>query len=261
MRQRSAVLSVKSGVPSTAAAAGNIASRETFRLPLGPRFLSLFGVVVLGAVSVFMLLMVVLTWLGGEWLLGALVLAPLTGFIAYLTFYVASDLRGKWRLRVNLEPDLLVLDLPAGRSLIHHPGAVHISMPYSDIATIESRQEAYRSLGMAMLQRSYVLRRKTEELIFLFEDRAIGTAYETSFFPALARDIAARAGVPLVDLGMVEGGGGVLGVWGTHAPDWAAPSLSAARQRKMWRAARMTGLLSIVVVLVALLVRLLSGPL
>jgi hypothetical protein len=259
--KRSAVLNVKSSAGSTTAAARNVPLRETFRLPLFPRLFSLFGVVVLGGLTALMALLAILVLVNGEWALGALVMAPLTGFMAYLTSYAASDMRAKWRLRVALEPDLLVLDLPAERSLIHHPGAEHVSIRYSDIETIESRLEAYRSLWMAMMQRSYVLRRKTGELIFLFEDRAIGTPFETSFFPSVAAEIVARAGVPLIGLGVVEGGGGALGIWGTHAPDWAAPSLSAARQRKIWRAVKTTGVLSIVVIVIALTVRLLSGPL
>jgi hypothetical protein len=47
---------------------------------------------------------------------------------------------------------------------------------------------------------------------------------EKQLFPDFASDIAARTGAPLQDLGIVEGKGGILGVWGIEAPDWAAPS-------------------------------------
>jgi hypothetical protein len=40
---------------------------------------------------------------------------------------------------------------------------------------------------------------------------------------------------------MAEGDGGILGVWGTHAPDWAAPALSPERQRSLWARAAATG--------------------
>lgn len=251
-------MNVKSNVAASPAVE-NVVSRDAFRLPLGPRLFSLFGVVVVGGTTALMMFMVILAIVFGQWVIGALIVAPLAGFLGYLTLYLANDMRGKWRLRVTFEPDQLFLDLPAGRSLIHHPSAQQVSIAYADIATIESRQEAYRSLGMAMLQRCYMLRRKEGELIFLFEDRAIGTPYETSFFPKVAADIAARAGVALIDLGTAEGDGGVLGLWGAHAPDWAAPSLSAEKARKMWRAARTTGVLSIVAIVIAMLARLLSG--
>jgi hypothetical protein len=72
--------------------------------------------------------------------------------------------------------------------------------------------------------------------------------------------IVARAHVPLRDLGMVEGRGGVLAVWGTYAPDWAAPSLPLAQQLRLWRHAAATGTFAIAVIIVALAIRLLAGP-
>jgi hypothetical protein len=200
----------------------------TFRLPLGQRLLSLIVLVMLGGVSAIM-----------------------TAFAAVL-------------LAVTLDDQSLRLDLPAGRSLIHRPPACHATIPYGDIEAVETRLEAYGTLGMAMMQRAYVLRGGGGGggggLIFLFEDRAIGTPLETPLFRKIATEIAARAGVPLRDLGMVEGDGGLLAVWGTQAPDWAAPSLPIARQFRIWRHVAATGTLAIVVVVVALVVRLLSGP-
>ena len=114
---------------------------------------------------------------------------------------------------------------------------------------------------MAMLQRAYVLHRKDGQLIFLFEDRAIGTQFGSQMFSKLAADIVARTGAPLRDLGMAEGRGGFLAVWGTQAPDWAAPALPMARQIRLRRRAAITGTLAIVVVVLALVLRLLSGPL
>jgi hypothetical protein len=80
-----------------------------------------------------------------------------------------------------------------------------------------------------MIQRPYVLRRKNAELIFLFEDRAQGSAVEVTMFADIAAAIAARAGTKLHDIGMVEGHGGVLGVWGAH-------EVPGPRRRCRWRA-------------------------
>jgi hypothetical protein len=254
------VLNVTSSGTSSLAGDG-APSRAVFRTPLLPRLLSLLGVLVLGGASACMTLVAVLAVVGKQWQLGAFVLAPVACLLAGLTGYVARDLRGKWGLRVTMDTRSLVLDLPAGRSLIHRPVAQRMTIPYADIEAIETRLEAYGSFGMKMMQRAYVLRRKGGDLIFLFEDRAVGTPFENQLFPTLATDIAARAAVPLRDLGMVEGGGGLLAVWGTHAPDWAAPALPLARQYRIWRHVAITGALSIGVVAIALVVRLLSGPL
>jgi hypothetical protein len=233
--------------------------RTIFRTPLSLHLLALFSVLILGGVSAFMTLVAVFVLLKRQWQLGALVLTPAACLLAGLTGYVARDLRGKWSLRAVLDVQSLTLDLPAGRSLIHRPASQRMTIPNADIEAIESRLEAYGSLGMEMLQRAYVLRRKNGELIFLFEDRALATPFESSLFPKLAADIAARAGVPLRDLGMVEGGGGFLAIWGAGVPDWAAPALPLARQLWIWRHVAVTGSLAVLVPIMALIVRFLVG--
>jgi hypothetical protein len=217
-------------------------ARSVFRLSIGRRLLTLLGALLVSGISAAMAVAAVFFLVLQQWALGALILAPLATL-----------------MRVELEADALVLDLPAGRSLIHRPAAQHAKVPYGDIEAIESRLEAYRTLGLTMLQRSYVLRRKNGPLIFLFEDRAIGTLLRSSIFTKIAADIAARAGAPLRNLGMVEGRGGFLAVWGAQAPDWAAAELPMARQARIWRNAQITGTLAIVVIVFALLLRLLTG--
>jgi hypothetical protein len=88
------------------------------------------------------------------------------------------------------------------------------------------------------------LRRRSGDWVFLFEDRALATVYQTSFFTDIAGKLAARAGVPVRDLGIVEGRGGLLVVWRAHAQDWAAPSLTADRQARLWRKVTITGQLA-----------------
>ncbi len=229
-----------------------------FRTPKGPLDVSLIAVVACTGISVFMTAIAIHAVLLGNWGLGLFMMA-VACFIAGLTAYSANDLRGKWGLRVALMPEALVLDLPAGRSLIHKPPAQRLTIPYADIAAIETRLEAYGQAGMEMMQRAYVLCRKNGELIFLFEDRAIGTPFESAMFTQIASDIAKRSGLSVHDLGMVEGQVGVLGVWGTHAADWAAPSLPEARQKQLWRAVLITGALPIPIIFIALIIRLLVG--
>ena len=143
---------------------------------------------ILGAISAAVAVAAVFAMLLGQWV-PAVFAAPLAAFLASLTLYALRDLRGKWGLRVVLADDALALDLPAGRSLIHHPPEQHLEIPYGDIAAIETRLEAYRTFGMAMLQRPYVLHRKDGQLIYLFEDRAIDTPMQSAFFPKLVADI------------------------------------------------------------------------
>lgn len=227
-------------------------ARRVFRLPLAPRLLALFAVIVLAVITGLMIVFAVLAFTK-QWVLG-LVMTTCAGFIGALTGYVWSDLRGKWDLRVVLDTNAVTLDLPAGRSLIHRPPAQHLTFPYTDIEAIDARFEAYGSLGMDMMQRAYVLRCKGGELIFLFEERALATIMESSMFADIVADLAARAGVTLRELGTVEGKGGLLGVWGTHAPDWAAQALPRERAMRLWRRAGVTGSLAISITILTVLI-------
>lgn len=230
-----------------------------FRLPLLSRLFSAFGTLVLGGMTLFMTAAAIYALWKFGWGM-AIFLGLAACFMAALTAYVGKDLRGKWGLRVVLEPDALVLDLPAGRSLIHHPPPLHARIPYAEIAAIETRHEVYVSQLMGMMQRAYVLHCKNGELIFLFEDRAVGSQLEVDYFSKLVDQIVARSGAPLRDLGMAEGKGGVLGVWGTHEPDWASPALSQARQRQLLLRVAITGMLPVPLIIFAIVVRLLAGP-
>ena len=248
-------------IPSAPGAsnAPNGTDPKIFRTPTWARYFSLCGTLVLGCVSAIMMGFAILLIFQSSWWVAAF-FAGISCFIAGLIGYVLRDLRGKWGLRVELLSDRLVLDLPAGRSLIHRPVAQHLTIPYSDIDAVETRLESYQSLGMAIMQRAYVLSRKQGDRIFLFEDRALGTPLETPMVAKIAAAVVARAHVPLRDLGMVEGRGGFLSVWGTHAPDWAAPSLPLARQLRLWRHAAATGTLAIAIVIIAIALRMLVGP-
>jgi hypothetical protein len=216
---------------------------------------SIFVVATLAGVSVLFTAFAVYLLAIGHWGFPMLAVAATACFISALTGYVARDLHGKWGMRVVLDDPMLTLHLPSGRSLIHRPPTQHLKIPYADIEAIETRLEAYGSLGMGIMQRAYVLHRKNGELVFLFEDRALATGLASDMFSKLAADIAERAHVPLRDLGMVEGRGGVLAVWGTHAPDWAAPSLPLAQQFRLWRHAAFTGTLAFSVVIIAVVLR------
>jgi hypothetical protein len=225
--------------------------RRVFRPPLAARLLALFGVIALAVVTCIMIAFAALAF-ATQWAFG-LFMTACAGFIGALAGYVWRDLAGKWGLRIVLDADAVTLDLPAGRSLIHRPPAEHLTIPYSDIDAVDARFEAYGSLGMAMMQRAYVLHRKSGGLVFLFEDRAQATTMQTSLFADIVADLMARAGVPLRELGTVEGKGGLLGVWGTSAPDWAAPALPRERAARLWRHAASTGSLAVALTILVII--------
>lgn len=234
-------------------------TRSEFRVPRLPVLLSLFSALFVGSVSALLFAFAIWSF-ALDWVLGFFILA-VACFCAGLSAYVWRDFKGKRGLRVVFDHDTVTLDLPATRSLIHRLPTQRVTIPYNEIMAVETRLEAYRSLGMAQMQRAYSLRRKRGDLVFLFEDRALATSLETSLFGGIATALAARAGVPLRDLGMVEGGGGFLAVWGTRAPDWAAPSLALDRQSRLSRHAAATGAVGAAIVAVIMLAFVLRGML
>lgn len=250
-------MDARSGTSSSSVAAAPAVSE--FRLPRFPALLSLFVALLTGLVSA-MLFAFAIWGFSQQWALG-LFMTAVACFCAGLTWYVWRDFKGKWGLGVVLDRDAVTLDLPATRSLIHRLPAQRLTIPYNDIAEIETRLEGYRSLGMMQMQRAYALRRRSGDLIFLFEDRALATPLATSLFADIATQLGARAGVPMRDLGMVQGGGGFLGVWGTLAPDWSAPSLLLDRQSRLWRHAAATGVVGAAIIAVIILVFALRGML
>ena len=223
-----------------------------FRLPFGQRVFSIVTVAILAVVTGIMMAFAVVVF-ATQWALG-LFLALCAAFIGGLTGYTFRDLRGKLGLHIVFGGDAVTLHLPAWRSLIHRPPAQQLVVPYADIESIETRNEAYRSLGMASMQRVYVLRCKGDRLIFLFEERALATALASALYACVVTELLQRANVPLRELGTVEGAGGLLSVWGTHAPDWAAPSLPRDQALRLWRHAASTGALafSLIIMLAAM---------
>ena len=243
--------SLPTPVPNSDASAVRV-----FRLPLGLRLLSIAAVIVLMAVTAIMSAFAVLVF-ASHWGLGLLMTAC-AGLFGALSGYCLRDLRGKLGLRVVFDADAVTLHLPAGRSLIHRPPGQQLTIPYTDIETIEARYEGYRSLGTALMQRAYVLRRKGGELVFLFEERALATRMASSFFTDIVAEIVARTHVPVRELGTVEGKGGILCAWGTEAPNWAAPPLPRDQALRLWRHAASTGSLVMSLILLFVIIRVLS---
>jgi hypothetical protein len=241
-------------VPSTAHDPSVVDQATVFRTPTWMRYFSLIGTLILALVAGIMVGFTIVLIFAGAWGLAALC-AAVAVFIAALTGYVLRDLRGRWGLRVELHSDRAVLDLPSGRSLIHRPPAQHLTIPYSDIEAVETRFEAFPSLGMQSVQQPFVLSLKDGRKIFLFEDRALATAFSTPMYRPMAEALVERAHVPLRDLGMVEGSGGILSVWGASSPDWAAPSLPREQQMRIWRHAASTGSFALAIVILAVVMR------
>lgn len=210
-----------------------------------PRVLFWFSLLTLGLLA-FLILLVVGVGIGmfltGLALAGLFFLA-LGAFFLVLLRTVARNTRGLGGWRIALDGAELHLALPSARSLTRPLEPVARTLPLSDIAAVETRLETYRSLGMANMNRSYALRLRDGDMLFLGEDRAQGTGMAHHHVADAAQALVAR-GIALNDLGMSEGSGGFLGVAFTRPADWDAPALDDARAEMLHRRARRTGILA-----------------
>jgi hypothetical protein len=231
--------------------------RRVWHRPSGPAIQSGVGVAILGIVTLVIASIPLLAGVGSVTVPMALCLALLVLFSAAITLYCWRDMRGKRGGVIVLDETGIILDLAAGRSLIHKPPACRETVPYADVVAVETRLEAYRCLGMTMMQRAYRLTRRSGAAIFLFEERSL-SARPSASCEALATEIARRAGVPLKDLGVVLGGGGILGAWFVRVPEWSAASVPPAEQAVLLRRARVTGLFAATALGVVILIVVIS---
>ena len=213
-------------------------------------WLNLFVALTIGALGIFSLAASVYVFIIGQASLG-LVMAALAVFLFTLFLYVFRDGQGKIGWRIEIGAEALKLQLPSGRSLIHRLAPVDTCIPYDKIDAIETRLEAYRSFGLANIQRSYALRLNDGGLVILGEDRALGTRLASSLLEKAVTKITDHGGLVTRDLGMAEGEGGILGVLFTAPPPWAASNLSQDQKSMLWSRASMTGKIGLVVSLIA----------
>ncbi len=196
--------------------------------------------VFLGLIAAGFGVLAVLTGADGRpgWALG---IGALACFIGYLAVYALRDARARLGWRIAVGPDGIDLDLPAARSLAARLPAVRMRLNPGDVAAVETRLEAYRSLGTVTMLRSYALCLRDGRRIVLGEDRALGTALAAPRTGEAAHRLARAAGLGWRDLGMVEGGARPLLLAPVAPLPWDAPSLGPERQAALWRRARMLG--------------------
>jgi hypothetical protein len=218
----------------------------TFRATLAERIGVTSIAVFTVAISLFMLVAAAAAFSTGVFF--GLVLLLIAAVVIALTFLVTKETVSRWRLYAHLEDGVLTALLPRRRGFIDQPRD-RVSIALGDIARIETRHESFASLGVTAGQQAYALVKRDGERVFLGADRE----WIAPFFSRLADAVAARANVPLIDLGMVDGDAGFLLVAFHSAPDWAAPSLPpeeiAKRNRRRARTGAIMGLAALLVIL------------
>ncbi|MBK6286873.1 MAG: hypothetical protein KA739_05575 [Pseudomonadales bacterium] len=224
----------------------------TLRMPAARVFFCVFATTLIGVICLGMLAGTTLALINGEVVLG-IVGYMCAAVMVILFLYVLRDMRSVWGWQVHLEDDKLDLRLPAGRSLSHHVDRYCGRIPAIQMESIETRLESYGRFLASNMHRSYALRLRSGDAIFLGEDRALGTAYEMSTLGSHVSEIMRHYDLPLHDLGMAEGKAGILQVLFSSPPAQDAPNLDDRSQSKLWRRAVTTGRLSLIMTILVLI--------
>jgi hypothetical protein len=145
---------------------------------------------------------------------------------------VVNEARMRWGTHIILSDRSVRLRLPARRGYVSS-GAIDVDMPLSAIKGIETRAEAFRSLGNTVIQQSYTLIKDDGSSLLLGGDRP----WVPPFFGQAADAIAARAGVAIRDRGTVQGDAGFILLWGQKVPPWNAPPVAPAEADRYARQA------------------------
>lgn len=222
---------------------------------LAAGWISMFATIVIGTVCIFLLGAAGVVLADEQFSVGMfLVVAATAAVVVVLFFYVLRDARGKLGWRISIGSDALDLDLPASRSLTRRLKSVHARLRFDEIESVQTRLEAYRSFGMANMNRSYALKLNGGDVIVLGEDRALGTQLASNFFQRVTERIVEHGKIKTRDLGMAEGNGGILSVLFTSPPPWDAPSLEVKKQEALWNRVTLTAGLALIAPVVILLV-------
>ena len=144
-----------------------------------------------------------------------------------LLLYAGIFLFAASHSEVHLGPDKATFVLPNWRGPTPLFPYTECEVAYQDLAAVETRGEIYRYVVLPVIVQSACLVRKDGRRLTL------GYVRENSEDPpmpfhTIAKQIAERAGVPLIHRGIVEGNAGLRALV-QDEPGWDAPELSAER--------------------------------
>jgi len=172
-------------------------------------------------------------------------------FMVLMIAVVVREARDRWMTCIRITADCVELRLP---HYLDRP-PVKATVPLAAIASVDWREEAFRSLGLMAMHQAYALALKDGGHVVLGGDKAM----TQPFFSNAAETIAQRIGAPIRDLGMVDGKGGAMQMAGMSAPGWSARSLTYDQMAKRHRAVELTWLIASSATVVAVVAQALAS--
>ncbi len=169
---------------------------------------------------------------GGTSLVAGAALGACAFVEAYFALIVLEEAFAAFDLAMAIGEKRLVLSLP-GRRGTARLAAVRYDGPITAVTAIETRYEAFTFLGLTLIQQAFRLTFSDREPIVAGADRP----GKPPLFADACHAVAARRGLTVKNLGLVDGAFGIPVLVGPSVPDWSTPSLDAAAIEARWRGA------------------------
>jgi hypothetical protein len=182
----------------------------------------------------------------GDWMV------LLTGLaMAGLGTFASFGLTAAVRTRVTLDAQTLDATVVAGHSALLVPHFREVSLPLSEIRSVERRCELFRTLGLFTTREALSVVTAGGARIGLFSN-TLGNA-STLPLDEVADAVAAAAGVPVTDDGTVRTKGS--GLYGAASSSWSESPLDQASASKARRIALATAQICTALLLLTFLLR------
>lgn len=202
---------------------------------------------ILGVGFFLLLMFMVNAFAGSIWLamrnleIDALIFGLMFLLGAVLLFYAGIFLFAASHARVNLGPDGASFVLPNWRGPTPLFPYSECTIPYSDVAGVETRSEIYRYFVLPVIVQSACLVRKDGRRLTL------GYVQEEPLDPwipfhTIAEQVAARASVPITHRGVVDGSSGLRALI-QDEPAWDTPEISAEKVEAIRKRERLSWVL------------------
>ncbi len=185
--------------------------------------------IILGVAFFFLLMFMVNAFAGSIWLAmrhleaDAIIFALMFMLGAVLLFYAGIFLFAASHSRINLGADAAKFVLPNWRGPTPLFPYSECTIPYDDVAAVETRSEIYRYFVLPVIVRSACLVRKDGRRLTLgyVQDQPLDPWIP---FHTIAEQVAQRASVPITYRGVVDGSSGLRALI-QDEPPWDTPEV------------------------------------
>ncbi len=185
---------------------------------------------------------------GGFARLGLLLLSLMLALLGVYFFLLVTTLA----LRIEVRPDGVSIRAPKWRGAVPWFPWIKATIPFSEIAGVETRDEVYSSLGLTTIQTAYSLVTKDgHRIVFGYTSPQGSWGYP---FADISGVIAARSNTKVVDRGAIAVGG-IARSTIHDLPSWDSPSLTADEGAASQGKAALTMQIAFALVAIAVAIR------